>query len=79
MLNVLRKILILFLLFLVLIKKYILFVMEVSVYMNLESKRSDKPVFKRMVVSPDVFDYSAFIKSMKSVFGNSCVIDLLIV
>ena len=55
------------------------FDMEVSVYMNLESKRSDKPVFKRMVVSPDVFDYSAFIKSMKSVFGNSCVIDIMIV
>ena len=53
--------------------------MEVSVYMNLESKRNDKPVFKRMVVSPDVFDYSAFIKSMKSVFGNSCVIDIMIV
>ena len=53
--------------------------MEVSVYMNLDAKRSDKPVFKRMVVSPDVFDYSAFIKSMKSVFGNSCVIDILIV
>lgn len=53
--------------------------MEVSVFMNLEAKRNDKPVFKRMVVSPDVFDYSAFIKSMKSVFGNSCVIEILIV
>lgn len=53
--------------------------MEVSVFMNLEAKRNDKPVFKRMVVSPDVFDYTAFIKSMKSVFGNSCVIEIMIV
>ena len=54
-------------------------VMEVSVYLNLEAKRSDKPVVKRMVVSPDVFDFSAFIKSIKSVFGNSCVIEIMIV
>ena len=53
--------------------------MEVAVYMNLDSKRNNKSLFKRMVVSPDVFDYSAFIKSMKSVFGSDCVIEILIV
>ena len=53
--------------------------MEVSVYMNLEAKRNEKAVFKRIVVSPDVFDYSAFVRSMKSVFGSDCVIDIMIV
>ena len=67
------------LLFIVIYILNLLISMEVSVYMNLESKRNDKPVFKRIVVSSDVFDYSAFIKSMKSVFGNSCVIEIMIV
>lgn len=53
--------------------------MEVSVYMNLEPRTNNKAVFKRVVVSPDTFEYEGFVRSMKSVFGSSCVIEFLVV
>ena len=53
--------------------------MEVSVYMNLEARTNNKAVFKRVVVSPDTFEYEGFVRSMKSVFGSSCVIEFLVV
>ena len=53
--------------------------MEVSVYMNLEARSNNKPVFKRVVLCPDTFSYEGFVLSMRSVFGPSCVIEFLIV
>ena len=53
--------------------------MEVSVYMNLEARKNDKAVFKRVVVCPDTFSYDGFVTSMRSVFGPSCVIEFLVV
>ena len=53
--------------------------MEVSVYMNLDSRNNNKAVFKRVVLCPDTFEYDGFVKSMRSVFGPSCVIEFLIV
>lgn len=51
--------------------------MEVSVYMSLEAMRNNKPVFKRMVMCPDLFDSNLFVQVMKSIFGNSIVINIL--
>ena len=53
--------------------------MEVSVYMNLTARNNNKPVFKRVVLNPDVFEYDGFVRSMRSVFGSDCVIEFLIV
>ena len=53
--------------------------MEVTVFMNMSARSSNKPVFKRVVVNPDVFEYEAFIRSMRSVFGSDIVIEFLIV
>ena len=53
--------------------------MEVSVYMNLIARNNNKPVFKRVVLNPDVFEYDGFVRSMRSVFGSDCVIEFLIV
>ena len=55
------------------------FSMEVSVYMSMDARLNNKAVFKRVVVSPDAFEYEGFVRSMKSVFGSSCVIEFLIV
>ena len=40
---------------------------------------AQKSVFKRVVVNPDVFEYDAFVRSMRSVFGSDIVIEFLIV
>lgn len=53
--------------------------MEVSVYLSLEAKRNNRAVFKRVVVSPDAFEYDCFVRSMRSVFGPGVVIEFLIV
>lgn len=47
--------------------------MEVCVYYQ-----KDKPLFKRMVMCPDVFDIDSFVLSMKGVFGEKVVIEILI-
>lgn len=53
--------------------------MEVSVYMSLAARSKDTAVFKRRVECPDAFEYDAFVRVMKSVFGNSIVIEFLVV
>ena len=53
--------------------------MEVTVYMNMAARTAQKSVFKRVVVNPDVFEYDAFVRSMRSVFGSDIVIEFLIV
>lgn len=53
--------------------------MEVKVFLSLESKSANKPVFGRMVLCPDAFDIKSFVQNMKAIFGNDCVIDILIV
>lgn len=52
--------------------------MEVSVYLSLDARRNNKPVFKRAVSSPDVFEYDAFVRIMRSIFGNNIVVEFLI-
>ena len=47
--------------------------------MSLDARLNGKAVFKRVVISPDTFEYEGFVRSMKSVFGTSCVIEFLIV
>ena len=47
--------------------------MEVSVYYVKE-----KPLFKRVVMCPDVFDIDSFVLSMKGIFGEKVVIEILI-
>lgn len=53
--------------------------MEVSVYMSLAARSKDTAVFKRRVECPDTFEYDAFVRVMKSVFGNTIVIEFLVV
>lgn len=53
--------------------------MEVSVFMSLAARSKDTAVFKRRVECPDAFEYDAFVRVMKSVFGNSIVIEFLVV
>lgn len=55
------------------------FDMEVAIYSNMEARRANKSLFKRMVVNPDVFEYDAFIRSMRSVFGSQVIIEFVIV
>ena len=47
--------------------------------MNLESRNNNKAVLKLVVLCPDTFEYDGFVKSMRSIFGPSCVIEFLIV
>lgn len=53
--------------------------MSVAVYMNLTAKEMNKAVFKRTVLCPDAFEYDAFVRIMRSIFGNDNVIEFLIV
>lgn len=53
--------------------------MEVTVYMSLDARRTGNSVFKRRVDCPDVFEYDAFIRVMRSIFGNQIVLEFLIV
>ena len=53
--------------------------MEVSVYMNMDARSNNKTVFRRVVLSPDIFEYDCFVKSMRSVFGSGVVIEFLVV
>ena len=53
--------------------------MEVSVYMNMDARSNNKAVFRRVVLSPDIFEYDCFVKSMRSVFGSGVVIEFLVV
>lgn len=52
--------------------------MEVIVYINFEARSHGKSVFHRVVSCPDAFDYNAFIKVMKAIFGEKVVIDFLV-
>lgn len=54
-------------------------IMEVSVYSNLNAKASNKPLFKRSVVCLDTFSYEKFVDVMRSVFGPNIVIEFLVV
>lgn len=53
--------------------------MEVAVYMSMESRKQNKPVFKRVVMCPDAFEYDSFVRVMRSIFGEKIVIEFLIV
>lgn len=53
--------------------------MEVKVFMSLDARSNNKSVFARMVLCPDAFDIKSFVQNMKAIFGNDCVIDILIV
>ena len=53
--------------------------MEVSVFLSIEARSNNKPVFKRVVLCPDTFEYEGFVRSMRSVFGPTCVIEFLVV
>lgn len=53
--------------------------MEVAVYMSLSARRNDTSVFKQRVENPDAFEYDAFVRCMKAIFGSSIVIEFLIV
>lgn len=47
--------------------------MEVIVYYNIE-----KPLFKRVVLCPDLFDINSFVSNMKAIFGEKVTINLII-
>lgn len=47
--------------------------MEVIVYYN-----KDKPLFKRVVHCPDVFDIKSFVSNMKAIFGENVTINIII-
>lgn len=52
--------------------------MEVIVYENFEARSNGKSVFHRAVQCPDAFDYNAFIKGIRSIFGEKVVIEFLV-
>ena len=53
--------------------------MEVAVYMTLDAYKANKSVFQRVVHCPGVFDPSAFVSVMKSIFGEKAVISITVV
>lgn len=53
--------------------------MEVAVYMSLDARLKNQAIFKRSVRVPDAFEYDAFVRVMRSIFGEKCVIEFLIV
>lgn len=53
--------------------------MEVTVYLNFDARVKGNKAFCRRVNCPDTFEYDAFVRVMKSVFGKDCVIEFLIV
>ena len=53
--------------------------MEVAVYMSLDSRIKNQAVFKRQVLVPDTFEYDSFVRVMRSIFGEKCIIEFLIV
>ena len=53
--------------------------MEVSVYMSLDARAHNKPIFKRVVLCPDAFEYDSFVRVMRSVFGDKAVIEFIVV
>ena len=53
--------------------------MEVAVYMSLDSRSHNKPAFKRVVLCPDAFEYDSFVRVMRSIFGEKCIIEFLVV
>ena len=53
--------------------------MEVAVYMSLEARLKNQSVFKRSVLCPDAFEYESFVRVMRSIFGEKCIIEFLIV
>lgn len=48
----------------------------ISVYMNDEAKKANKPLFRREVFLYDslIVDYQSHIETFRFLFGNSCVI-----
>ena len=53
--------------------------MEVAVYMSLDARAHNKPIFKRVVLCPDAFEYDSFVRVMRSVFGDKAVIEFIVV
>lgn len=53
--------------------------MEVAVYMSLDARKQNKPVFKRVVMCVDCFEYDAFVRVMRSIFGDKAVIEFIVV
>lgn len=53
--------------------------MEVIVYVNFEVRSNGRSFFHRAVQCFDAFDYNAFIKVMRSIFGEKVVIEFLVV
>ena len=47
---------------------------EVQVYLNSECWANNISAFGRMVKCPDCFNPDDFVRSMKSVFGNECIV-----
>lgn len=53
--------------------------MEVKVYLNQKNWREKKSILCRRVDCPDVFDFADCIKVMRSLFGNECIIEFVVV
>lgn len=53
-------------------------IMEVSVYLSFDHKNKNSKVFCRRVQCPEVFEYDAFVRVMRSIFGKDIVIEFLV-
>ena len=53
--------------------------MEVSVYLSFENRFKGTKAFCRRVSCLDIFEYDAFIRVMRLIFGKDCVIEFLVV
>ena len=53
--------------------------MEISVYSNLNSRTSNKPLFRRSVTCLDTFSYEDCLSVMRSIFGANVIIEFLVV
>lgn len=53
--------------------------MEIKVYLNQSAWRNHKAILCRRVECPDVFDYHQCVNVMKSLYGNECVLEFIVV